>query len=342
MSASSRLLWDIGVVMTDTYNIYRGTADDFSAATLIANVDANTGVYNDYALVESTTYYYWVTRVYKSAESLSGPSVSLTTAAAEVLEDAIDSDKEDALWQWANDALDSLFPVTWRYQPVPQMPKPRVLLNFMGATQFGWDDVRDNSKLLSGSRTGVVSVLVMSDPRPPKRGLVTVKTLEAGEYLVKLNDVDYSVIYGSTPSSKNVVLQDLLTKILATNNKTLTAWIYGVAGAVEGLAIASFDPDVVLTMNNTANLDIVLMTPPNAMTIANRMAASLGDQALRDPLNAANIGIGSVGDVKDLSALLDTRYELRAQFDFKVNLSSNRPISTPTIDTVESIAGTFS
>ncbi len=108
----------------------------------------------------------------------------------------------------------------------------------------------------------------MTDPRPPIRGLATVAELAAGRYLLKINGVDYAADFATTPGSADEVLQELLEAI-GEDNKLVRAWVYGVAGSVEGLAFMSYDQDVELTLDNTANLSIVLMTPPDAMTLAN-------------------------------------------------------------------------
>lgn len=72
--------------------------------------------------------------------------------------------------------------------------------------------------------------------------------------------------------------------------------------------------------------------------LATDLQTSLEIQQLADALSDAGIGVGEVGEPIDLSELLETKWERRAQFDFKINVASNVDLDaagfvTPIIET---------
>jgi len=67
---------------------------------------------------------------------------------------------------------------------------------------------------------------------------------------------------------------------------------------------------------------------------ASDLQTALGLPAEIDFFNVANIGIGEIRNVIDLTQLLDTKYEHRAQFDFDIYTASALLASCETIEQV--------
>jgi len=61
----------------------------------------------------------------------------------------------------------------------------------------------------------------------------------------------------------------------------------------------------------------------DAVTVASMLQSSLDNSVYIDQLQGEGIGIGQVGGVSDLSQLLETKYERRAQFDFMIFVAFN-------------------
>lgn len=71
---------------------------------------------------------------------------------------------------------------------------------------------------------------------------------------------------------------------------------------------------------------------PGALALAARLQMSLSHPTLRQPLEAAGIGVGRISDARDLSAFLETRWESRVQFDFAIFTTLKEEITQDLID----------
>lgn len=335
-SKSARLQWDPTQQPTGQFQVYRSLDNIFgNAVTVGSRLSAGTVWFNDYSLNPATNYWYWLQDQNAVA---SGPQ-EITTQAAIVDIVALDETQMDALYDWAYTALAGLIPVSWKYQPSPQDLKPKVELNVLLVRRPGFnDDLRDANESLTGARIATISVNVSSDPQQPSRGVLNVVSLGSGTYTVTVDGTGYSVTYGSAPASATVVMKDIQAKLEAAG---FTANLYGVDPLNQGLIIENQDPRLALTLTASVNLTASIYKPPKAMAIAQQLVASLGQQSLRDALSAAGIGVGTVEDPRDLTVMLDVSAELRAQFDFFINLANVKAVSGPIIDTIQSLNGTY-
>jgi len=73
----------------------------------------------------------------------------------------------------------------------------------------------------------------------------------------------------------------------------------------------------------------------DAQTTANNLQKSLDNPVYIDQLRAEGIGVGVISGVRDLSQLLDTEYERRAQFEFTIFVALNDEITLDVIENVE-------
>jgi hypothetical protein len=71
----------------------------------------------------------------------------------------------------------------------------------------------------------------------------------------------------------------------------------------------------------------------DAQTVAHRLQSSLDNPLYIDQLSGEKIGIGRCGKVTDLSELVETEYERRAQFDFDIFVAHNEEVTTEVIET---------
>ncbi len=335
-STSARLTWDPTLAPSSSFQVYRGVTSSFgSAATVGAPQAPGTALYNDYGpLTPGTTYYYWI----KDSGSPVG-GVAITTQAAVVDADALDETQMNALYDWAYGVYNGLFPVEWRYQPMVQQTKPKIILNALLVRSPGLtDDIRDAGESLIGARIATISVNVSTDPQPPVRKGLTPTDTVAGDYVVTVDTVDFTVNFAAEPATITEVSTAVLAALVEAGYQ---GFLYGVDPDVQSVALSSADPRADFTVSAGSNMSVATISTPKAMTIAQRLKSSLGANLWRDPLSAAGIGVGTVNDVNDLSAALETRFELRAQFDFYINLASVLGISGPIIDTVASVDGTI-
>ena len=335
-SSSARLLWDPTQAVPPTLTVFRGTTSVFGAATNLGSVAFDAGLYNDYTAAANTPYWYWLQ---DSNNVVSGP-VTVTTDAVTVTAMGLDEPQKQALYTWAFNALGGLCPVSWRYQAIPRPYRPRVVLNINLVRKAGFSDsLQANGEGLIGDRIATVSVAVYSDSQPAPRGLVNVLTLGTGNYTVTVNGVPFTQNYGTAPANGTVVTTALATLLQAAG---FTVYLNGIDPTNQGLIIQNQDPRAPLTLSSTGNLGASVYTPSTAMVLAQVLQASLDvrNNAVRDALNAAGIGVGTVNDPLDLPAMEDMEAELTAQFDFFANLASVLAISGPIIDTVTSVDGT--
>jgi hypothetical protein len=68
------------------------------------------------------------------------------------------------------------------------------------------------------------------------------------------------------------------------------------------------------------------------ISVADDLATSLQLPTVYELLHTKNIGVGEIRNVIDLSQLLDTKYERRAQFDFDIFVASNVIATTELIE----------
>lgn len=268
-----------------------------------------------------------------------GP-VSSTTQAATVDADALDEVQMNALYDWAYSVFGGLYPVHWRYQPVVQETKPKIILNAFQVRSPGrTDDIRDAGESLVGARIATVSVNVSTDPQPPGRVGIAPTGLVTGNYTVSINSVEYTVSYPTVaPATITEVSTALLAVLVAAG---FQGFLYGVDLDAQNVALESADPRSNFSVGAIDNVDVIGIALPKAMKIAQRLASSLGQAVYRDALSLAGIGVGTVHDLNDISAALESRFELRVQFDFFINLASVLGVSGPIIDTVASVDGTI-
>ena len=85
----------------------------------------------------------------------------------------------------------------------------------------------------------------------------------------------------------------------------------------------------------TFSVSVNVYDDTDALTWAMKLQASLDNQLLIDQLQGEGIGVGNVGGVTDLSQLLDTEYERRAQFEFTIFVAYNDEFSQDVIDDVQ-------
>ncbi len=334
-STSARLTWDPALAPSSSFQVYRGVTSSFGAAAAVDTPQVpGTALYNDYTLAPGTTYYYWI----KDAGSPVG-GVAIATQAATVDQDALGEEQMDALYDWAYGVFNGLYPVEWRYQPMVQQTKPKISLNVLIIRSPGLtDDIRDNGESLTGARIATVSVNVSTDPQPPVRKGLTPTGLVAGDYVVTVDDVPFTASYASAPSTITEVSEALLA---ALQTAGYHGFLYGTDLDTQSVALESADPRADFVVSAGSNMSAATTPTAKAMTIAQRLKSSLGVNIWRDLLSVAGIGVGTVNDVNDLSAALETRFELRAQFDFYINLASVLAVSGPIIDTVASVDGTI-
>lgn len=334
-SKSARLTWDPTLAPASSFQVYRGTTSVFGAASAVGSPQVpGTAVYNDYGpLTPATAYYYWI----KDAGAPTGP-VPTTTLAAVVDADALGETQMDALYDWAFNALGGLYPVEWRYQPTIQPIKPKAILNVLLVRSPGIsDDRRDMGESLVGARIGTVSVAVSTDAQPPMRALAGPSSLVTGNYTLTVNGSAVTVALTS-PATYTEVSTAMLAALTAAG---YSGFLYGSDPTAQSIAFESPDPRGDFTVVAGVNMSASTYTPPKAMTLAQRLVNSLQIPSLRDALSLAGIGVGTVNDPNDVSVGLETRFELRAQFDFYINVASVLGISGPIIDTVSSVDGTI-
>lgn len=336
MSKSARITWDIGV-QTTSYKLYRNTVNDFGTAALIATLGANVSVYNDYGLLPSTLYYYWIVRVYGITPSPETGPVSVTTNPVQTFWPDVNVLK-DALYDWAFGEFLGKYPVIFVRQDLPKLQKPFVTLKLAPLEKPGlFDDERSMNEALVGARILGVTVGVFADPTPPQRVQVEIDVLGAGDYTVTIGSADpITVNYGTAPATKLIVATDLVALINAAGFKSV---VNGIEDD-EGFQIEKVDGSDIDTTTTSANLIGGNDRPVDAMQIASQLQGSLGDADVRLDLQAAGLGIGTVSALADIAALLDTKFEDRYQFDFKASIAFSRPLSLPVIDTVTDTSGT--
>lgn len=73
----------------------------------------------------------------------------------------------------------------------------------------------------------------------------------------------------------------------------------------------------------------------DAQTTAHNLQKSLDNPVFLDQLRSENIGVGTISEVRDLSQLLDTQYERRAQFEFTIYVALNEEITLDVIETMQ-------
>ncbi len=334
-STSARLTWDPTLAPYSSFQVYRGSTSSFGAAAPVGTpLVPGTSLYNDYSLAADTTYYYWI----KDAGSPVG-GVAITTQLATVDADALDETQMDALYDWAYGVFNGLYPVEWANQPMVQQTKPKIILNVLLVRSPGrTDDIRDAGEALVGARIATISVNVSTDPQPPARVGCTPVDIASGDYTVTVNSTSYTVNFASAPST----VTEVSTKILdALTQAGFQGFLYGVDPDAQSIALENADPRDDLVVTVSGNMVSAAIATPKAMTIAQRLKSNLGANLYRDALTKAGIGVGTVNDINNLSAALETRFELRAQFDFFINLASVLGISGPIIDTVASVDGTI-
>ena len=336
-STSLMLVWDPTSQPSGTFSVYRSLTNSFAAATLLTTMPLIVGTtkYIDYACQPSTAYFYWLV----DQNSLQNGPVTATTIAAPAYQDAIDETQMNALWSWAYSVFKGLYPAYWRYQPVPQPLKPKIILNVTTIKDGSWSDERVNrGEALKGGKVATVSVAISSDPNPPMRGLLIVTNLAVGSYTLAIGSDAFTASYPVAPVSSTVVVQNLQDQLEAAGYTCLQ---YGTDPAAQSLIVENSDPRSPLTAAVTGPLGWTVYAPPKAFTMAQRLRASLVDPAVRELLSAAGIGVGSRLNVNDVSSMLDTRAELSAQFDFYVNVAQIYPVNAGRIDGVEPSPGNF-
>lgn len=337
-SGSIRLTWDPTQMPSSRFTVYRGPDSTFAHAAAIGSgaLPVGTPWFNDYTASQSTTYFYWL----QDQNAVQAGPASATTAARWTNQEALDEPQMNALAAWAASVWSWLYPVLWRYQPVPALRPPRITLNPIVVNDPGEDDGLDNyGEALVGARVATISVQVVTDPAPADRGQVSAASLGAGTYTLTLNSQPLAAVFGSAPANGTAVTTALQALVDAAGG--FSTGLYGSDPNNQALLVENADPTMNLALGVSGNLVGTVSTAPKAMTIAQRLHASLGDNAQRDALFAAGIGVGKRNAVQDVSAMLETQAQLIAQFDFFVNLAEVYPVSDPLIDTVQTPTGTF-
>jgi hypothetical protein len=339
-SSSIKLFWSVIQSSAPFFDIYCGTDSTFAhAAKVGTNVDLFAGLFNCYSLSPGSQYFFWVS---DPQGNVSGP-VECTTMAMVVDTPAMDEAQMDALQEWAFNTFDGAYPVIWKYQVAVQPTKPKIVLNVLSVIADGSsDDLRDMNERLAGSRRAMISVNVSTDPQPQMRAMCSPNSaLPAGDYSVIVSDgltpVTYKVAYAAPPASMTVVSSDLADVLKAVG---FTAWLSGLDDDAQMLMIEHSDPRAIFSVTGGDNFTTQTFRPIKAMTMAQRLQASLSSPFVREALSLAFVSPGTTGDIKDLSEILETKAELRAQFDFPVFLASNLAVAGPIIDTVASVDGT--
>ena len=336
--------------------MFRGATASFAGASALGPALPQTAQwFNDYTASPLTTYFYWLQ---DQNSNLYGPQEAATLAAF-LYQEAINEAQMNALVTWAYGVWQGLYTTYWRYLQAPQPYSPKIVLNCTTAGGKGGTDWLDpNGEALIGSRVATISVLVSTNPIPAIRYLASnsagSETPPAGTYSVTLSlngnagpNVPYSVTFATAPASGTAVVEALVA-IMQDNSSAsppvitgLNAWLVGTDPQNQQIAIEAVDPSAPLSVVGTIGMTAAVLVPPKAMTIAQRLWASLGDDTVLDALSAAGIGVGNRNPVQDVSAMLDTSAELIASFDFYANVAEIYPITPGLIDTVGQPTGTF-
>lgn len=95
------------------------------------------------------------------------------------------------------------------------------------------------------------------------------------------------------------------------------------------------DLSFVQSGQRTFTVSVNVYSDSDALTWAYQLQASLDNPVEIDIFNKADIGLGDTGDVNDLSELLETKWERRAQFDFTIFSASNIEFENDIIETAE-------
>ena len=339
-STSERLTWDPTQDPGATFNVYRGTTNVFGSATKLTASPLALGIaiYNDYTASANTLFYYWIE---DQNSNVFGP-VSGTTDAAIASVNELDETQLNALFTWANSALNGLYPIQWGYQPLDQGINPKVILNVVSIDKPAFnDDLRANNAAYAGTRNALVSVTASSVPQSSPRSLISIPSALVGTYTITINSIPFSVTYASPPVNTTKILSDLLVLIIADYDN---AGLIGLDPANQVLFVQPTDgnaPALAITVTSNINAVTTAQTP-KAMPIAQILRNSLEDPVNRDPLWAANIAIANISAIRDISQMLDIGAELRAQFDLDLNLAAVTATTPPIIDTVTPLTGTYS
>lgn len=333
-SKTVRLTWD-DPQDGSIFGVLRNTTSDYNTAEMISDpLAVGATVFNDYEAEPETEYWYWLVN---QVAAVLGPTMTVTPEAPET-KVALGEEQRDALVDWAWAAGSKLYPVMWRYQPASQPLKPSTRLNVISIRRAGLKDYRaGHGDELRGQRSATCSVLVVSDPQPPQRALVTIGTVQQGEYTIVVDGDQTVVSFDAAPPDASTVAKAIVEALIA---KGYGAILTGDEPG-EGLAFESKDPRAPFTVTVSSNMTLVVAEPVTAQDLAQAMMDSLSDPSVLEQLADAGISVGTVNDINDLSGAFETRDELRAQFDFTIGVASTLAVQEPVIDTVTSTEGTF-
>jgi hypothetical protein len=94
------------------------------------------------------------------------------------------------------------------------------------------------------------------------------------------------------------------------------------------------DLDFEQTGQRAFTVSVNVYDDSDAISWASKLQTSLDNPVEIDTFARADIGLGDAGDVNDLTEILETKYERRAQFDFTIFVASNIDFTNDVIETV--------
>lgn len=107
----------------------------------------------------------------------------------------------------------------------------------------------------------------------------------------------------------------------------------GFTDSVRGLPTG--DLDFEQTGQRVFSVSVNVYDDSDAVTWAGKLQSSLDNPVEIDTFTRAGIGLGEARDVNDLTEVLETKYERRAQFDFDIFVASVIEFTNDIVETVE-------
>lgn len=103
-------------------------------------------------------------------------------------------------------------------------------------------------------------------------------------------------------------------------------------GTNDNLNVPADDTELKISGQRKFSVSVNVYDNKGSLQTASDLQTSLELPGEIETLNTANIGIGEIRNVIDLTQLLDTKYEYRAQFDFDIFTASVLLAPTETIE----------
>lgn len=107
----------------------------------------------------------------------------------------------------------------------------------------------------------------------------------------------------------------------------------GFTDSVRG--VDTGDLDFEQSGDRSLNVSVNVYDDTDAITWAAALQSSLDNPVEIETFSKAGIGLGDAGDVNDLTEILETKFERRAQFDFTIFVVEVIPFQNDIVETVE-------